>query len=462
MLVDWNEGYINVCPAPDLIPVEDKHTYIPTSTWGYIRGDISEQKDLMNLLTTIESGLSPAQIALLVDADERIDEVKADVILLEQKHNTEISDINTVLDAKVNITDVYTKSEIDSKNYLTEHQSLAGYATENWVKDQNYLTEHQSLAGYATENWVYSKGYLSTETDPIWSSEKHKYALKSEIPSFSGYAKESWVSEQLVGKANINSVYSKAEIDGKKFITEGYLNEQLRGKVDDTDVYTKIEIDGKKYITESTLTQMLLGKANITDVYTKIEIDGKEYITGGQLNERLLSKANLSDVYTKTEIDGKNYITGNKLSEQLQGKANLSDIYTKAEIDGKNYASKDWTTTELLAYAKASNVYTKDEVDKAIANVDVDLTGYATENWVKAQGYITEHQSLDNYYTKNEVDTAIANVDLTGYATESYVDAAVESKVDNSQIWTGTQGEWDALSTEQQNSYTIAMIEIEQ
>lgn len=343
MLVDWNEGYISVCPLPDLIPVEDKNTYLPSSTWGFIRGDISEQKDLMNLLTTIESGLSPAQIALLVDADERIDEVKADVILLEQKHNTEISDINTVLDTKVNITDVYTKSEIDSKNYLTEHQSLAGYATENWVKDQKYLTEHQSLAGYATENWVYNKGYISQETDPVWSAEKHKYALKSEIPSFSGYAKESWVSEQLVGKANINSVYSKAE------------------------------------------------------------------------------------------------------------------------IDGKNYASKDWTTTELLAYAKASNVYTKDEVDKAIANVDVDLTGYATENWVKAQGYITEHQSLDNYYTKDEVDTAISNVevDLTGYATESYVDTAVESKVDYSQIWTGTQGEWDALSTEQQNSYIIAMIEIE-
>ena len=30
MLVDWNEGYISVCPTPDLIPVEDKKTYIPT------------------------------------------------------------------------------------------------------------------------------------------------------------------------------------------------------------------------------------------------------------------------------------------------------------------------------------------------------------------------------------------------------------------------------------------------
>ena len=146
---------------------------------------------------------------------------------------------------------------------------------------------------------------------------------------------------------------------------------------------------------------------------------------------------------SKIEIDGKNFTSESWGNNQLKGKANLSDIYTKIEIDGKNYASKDWTATELLAYAKASNVYTKDEVDIAIANINVDLTGYATENWVKEQNYLTEHQSL------------------AGYATETYVDTAVETKVDSSEIWTGTQDEWDALSIEQQNSYTIAMIEIE-
>ena len=31
--------------------------------------------------------------------------------------------------------------------------------------DLGYLTEHQSLEGYATEAWVESKGYLTTYTD---------------------------------------------------------------------------------------------------------------------------------------------------------------------------------------------------------------------------------------------------------------------------------------------------------
>ena len=227
MLVDWNEGYISVCPTPDIIPVEDKHTYIPTSTWGYIRGDISEQKDLMNLLTTIESGLTAEQIALLVDADERIDEVKADVIGLEQKHNTEISDINSMLNSKVNITDVYTKSEIDSKGYLTEHQSLAGYAT---------------------ENWVYQRGYISAETDPIWSAEKHKYALKSELPNVSGLASESWVKQQnyLTEHQSLADYYTKSEVDAAfenvevdvdltGYATESWVNDN---KVDYSKIWT--------------------------------------------------------------------------------------------------------------------------------------------------------------------------------------------------------------------------------
>lgn len=46
--------------------------------------------------------------------------------------------------------------------YLTQHQSLDGYATQAWVQQQGYLTQHQSLAGYATQQWVRQQGYLTS------------------------------------------------------------------------------------------------------------------------------------------------------------------------------------------------------------------------------------------------------------------------------------------------------------
>lgn len=70
-----------------------------------------------------------------------------------------------------------TPAKLD-RAYLTEHQSLAGYATEDWVKKQEYLTEHISLAGYATEDWVKSQNYLTEDI------------------SLDEYATKDWINEQ--------------------------------------------------------------------------------------------------------------------------------------------------------------------------------------------------------------------------------------------------------------------------
>ena len=401
MLIDWeNTGYISVCPAPEYTPIEDNNTYIPTSTWGFIRGDISEQSDLMELLANIEGGLTAEQISLLVNADDRLDSVERDIAALETSHELDITHITTELNNKANADSVYTKEQIDSKGYLTEHQSLAGYAT---------------------ENWVYQRGYISAETDPIWSSEKHKYALKSELPSVAGLAKESWVNEQLTAKANIADVYTKSEIDGKNYLTE---HQSL------ANYYTKSEVDG------------IIG-----DIEVDVDLTG--YATENWVKQQnyLTEHQSLSDYYTKSEIVDI-----------------INDI--EVDVDMTGYATEEWVSKQgyLTEHQSLANYYTKSEIVDIINDieVDVDLTGIATEEWVFKQGYLTEHQSLANYYTKSEVDAAIENidVDLTGYATETYVDTAVESKVDYSDIWTGTQEDWDALSVEQQNSYTIAMIEI--
>lgn len=72
-----------------------------------------------------------------------------------------------------------------------------------------------------------------------------------------------------------------------------------------------------------------------------------------------------------------------------------------------------------------------------------DLVNYVTgkdndiKTWVESQGYLTEHQDLSSYATKS-------------WATSQFFE---ESK-----IWTGTQSAWDALTSSQKASYTIALI----
>ena len=65
-----------------------------------------------------------------------------------------ISDLTTIRGNANKGATAYSWGDHRAVGYLTEHQSLAGYATQSWVQQQGYLTEHQSLAGYATEQYV--------------------------------------------------------------------------------------------------------------------------------------------------------------------------------------------------------------------------------------------------------------------------------------------------------------------
>ena len=58
------------------------------------------------------------------------------------------------------------------------------------------------------------------------------------------------------------------------------------------------------------------------------------------------------------------------------------------------------------------------------------LDGYATEQWIQSQGYLTEHQDLSSYALKSEIPS------LDGYATESWI----SSQQFATQSWVTSQG----------------------
>ena len=103
----------------------------------------------------------------------------------------------------------------------------------------------------------------------------------------------------------------------------------------------------------------------------------------------------------------------------------------------------DYATKEEVANAVdglASETY----VNEQIADIEfpeTDLTGYATEVWVEEKNYLTEHQSLEGYATEGYVDNKISEIEMpvidhlatkeevasavNGLATESWVSAEI-------------------------------------
>lgn len=135
-------------------------------------------------------------------------------------NDTEIKQRLEVLEHKpsVNTSELVTKQELESKGYLTEHQSLSNYATKqeipqpyndaelkervsrlenkpaidtsNFVTNdvlagKGYLTEHQSLEGYAKKSEI-PQTYNDTEVKQRLSTIEQKgesYATKQELSS---------------------------------------------------------------------------------------------------------------------------------------------------------------------------------------------------------------------------------------------------------------------------------------
>lgn len=149
----------------------------------------------------------------------------------------------------------------------------------------------------------------------------------------------------------------------------------------------------------------------------------------------------------------------------------------------KSNAQITFTTPTVSGggYVDLSDYYTKDEVNNLIQNVEVDLTGYATEDYVKQEIAAIPEVDLTGYATKEQLEQAIAaipEVDLSGYAkktdipdttglaTEDYVNNAIANldipEVDLSNYYTKAEddGNYNALASAiASNSARIITIE---
>ena len=134
--------------------------------------------------------------------------------------------INNAVTGDINLSDYVTKELLESKHYLTDHQSLADY-----VKAEALTT---TLTSYAKKTDIPSvptklselandSGYITTytETDPVWNSEKVNYYTKDEIngknyltehQSLADYAKKSEIPTDYVSNTELTSYATKTYV----------------------------------------------------------------------------------------------------------------------------------------------------------------------------------------------------------------------------------------------------------
>lgn len=206
-------------------------------------------------------------------------------------NDTEIKQRLEVLEHKpsVNTSELVTKQELDSKGYLTEHQSLSNYATKqeipqpyndaelkerlnrlenkpaidasNFVTNEvlnskGYLTQHQSLEGYAKRSEI-PQPYNDTDVKQRLSVVEQKgesYATKEQLASIPKTPQKLTLSGNTLvlsdggGSVNLPTSSQNAPTSSSELIGEGMPNGKVDGTIGQTYVDTKRTNGALKWI----------------------------------------------------------------------------------------------------------------------------------------------------------------------------------------------------------------------
>ena len=298
---------------------------------------------------------------------------------------------------------------VNSKGFLTEHQSLSAYstteqmnqaigsataATTGWVESQGYLTEHQSLSAYTptsgmatingsaiteggnivVEETPYSGGANIDITDHIISVTGITIPTKvSELVNDAGYVTSGEVETQITDKGYITG-YTETDPVFMASPASGISAQDItnwNSKLDASSLepyYTSAE-------TDTAINNAVSGKADLSAVTAQIgevkaEIEAKIPSKVSDLQNDL-NFVNSADV--KTQVEGYNYIN-----------------YGQAQTQIDNSISGKLDTDKFTTYTASTQIELNNKQDIS------GMTEYATTAFTEST-YLKEHQSLSAY-----------------------------------------------------------------
>lgn len=336
-------------------------------------------------------------------------------------------------------TEGWVDDEIDLK--------LQGYATEEWVNQQGFITQHQDLSSYATVNYV--DGEIAD--------------LRSELPDLTDYASKNWVNNQgFLKNYNLTGYATQAWVNNQGFVSSDDID----------DMATKNWVNSLGYITSSALTgyatkswiglQGYLIEDDLCDYATREWVNQQGFLVEDNLcglateewvrswvdAQDYVQRCELEPYATKNWVENQGYISQDELDEALEPYA------TKNWVNQQNFATQTWVSDNFIDTTEIQNYATKNWVSSNYVD-NITIQDYATKNWVTNN--FVDNTTIQNYVTIDDLEQDVSDL---GFATEQWVnDQGFITGVDlNSYIWSGSIEDWIELSEEERCSYLIALI----
>lgn len=361
------------------------------------------------------------------------------------------SELATELAKKANASEVYTKTETDTK--IGEAVAAADHLkrkivdapgtgeTIDDVIDVNADDADQYIymvpTGLQESDNKYREYIVIIDGDNRYIEQVGNWEV-----DLSGYLTVASAEETYAKKNDVETTYAKKEDIPTDYISDSeFATEIAKYETAETTAgkYVAKE-EGKTLIATTELERLAKVNENAEENYIDSVDETKFTVTDGKLElKELTDYAKVSDVYTKSEIDTKigtpgipeeKGEDGNIIQEAAPGTGVYQNVYSKAEVtdliaDITGGESAADVKAELTAYKTSNDAAVNGlasrvgEVETKVTSLETLLNGKAeaetVEDLVSALGDIDTRVSsleteLNSYVTKSEFTTAINDI----------------------------------------------------
>ena len=434
--------------------------------YNYVHNELDREiTDLHNKDLEIDSSIS--------DVSSRLKTVKDTVNGLDNIYvKSETYNIDKNAQAEVN-QDVTTKlgkinTAISTLNSSVNEIENAGYATQTWVSGQGYLNAADKTELEDKINGKQDAGDYATNT--------RVNEVEGKIPDVSGYATQTWVSEQgylnATDKSDLEN-YISSKQDAGDYATNTRVNE-VEGKIPEvkdfvtnssisTNYYNKTEIDNKGYLNKVTADGYYQEKGNYVNetVYSNkvSEIDSSINDISARLktaNDNIANKADQSELA--------NYYTNSK-GTALEGRVssaeqNITSLQEDVQtLDNKitnNYVSNSSISTN---YYLKKDVYNKQETEDIVEILRTDISNTYVQKEHYDSAISTLNSSVNKVETKiqKKQDKLVSGTNIKTINNESILGSG-NIEVKGKEHVSLTYAEWEALPHDEQMADKVYLI----
>lgn len=291
--------------------------------------------------------------------------------------------MNLAVELKNSVKSQYLDSQVSMLKTLIDSK-VSTQAFDNTILGVNQVVVN--LAGELSEKL--DKDYFDGWKDGLVNLINAKVSTQAFDTVMSNIYTKSEVDNLIVNK--VDKVFdSYVKSDAIEGIVNGLITDAIDNIVEDVTESVRVEIDS---IVSDELQNQLNEYVTVDDLDVAVEEKYHEYVGSDDFNDSL-----------QTVVD-------------TAVREVIGDVVTIDELNAKNYVTKYY-------------------VDKAVEDITVDITGYATEEYV-SQNYVPNTEFTGKYYTKSEIDSIIDNieithpsVDLSNYYNKSEVDTLIQTKL---------------------------------